>query len=77
MEIYTLDSNVGKSIFHRIGLNPAAEVVVRNKFSRRNLLRLTANWQVWLIGMEACPAAHFLGRILRQQEHDVRLIPAQ
>jgi len=63
--------------FHRIGLNPAAEVVVRNKFSRRNLLRLTANWQVWLIGMEACPTAHFLGWILCQQGHDVRLIPAQ
>jgi transposase len=30
-----------------------------------------------LIGMEACSGAHFLGRALRQQGHEVRLIPAQ
>nr|WP_278045564.1 transposase [Edaphobacter modestus] len=30
-----------------------------------------------LIGMEACSGAHFLGRTLREQGHDVKLIPAQ
>jgi transposase len=30
-----------------------------------------------LIGMEACSGAHFLGRVLREQGHDVKLIPAQ
>jgi transposase len=30
-----------------------------------------------LIGMEACSGAHFLGRALRAQGHDVKLIPAQ
>jgi len=32
---------------------------------------------VELIGMEACRGAHFLGRALREQGHEVRLIPAQ
>jgi transposase len=32
---------------------------------------------VELIGMEACGGAHFLGRSLREQGHEVRLIPAQ
>jgi len=27
--------------------------------------------------MEACGGSHFLGRALREQGHDVRLIPAQ
>jgi len=27
--------------------------------------------------MEACGGAHFLGRALREQGHEVRLIPAQ
>ena len=27
--------------------------------------------------MEACGGAHFLGRALREQGHDVRLMPAQ
>jgi transposase len=33
--------------------------------------------QTCLIGMEACSGAHFLGRVLREQGHDVKLIPAQ
>jgi transposase len=30
-----------------------------------------------VIGMEACGGAHFLGRALREQGHEVRLMPAQ
>jgi transposase len=41
------------------------------------LLAFTANVQAQLIGMEACSGAHFLGRALRAQGHDVRLMPAQ
>ncbi len=33
--------------------------------------------QTSLIGMEACSGAHFLGRVLREQGHNVKLIPAQ
>jgi transposase len=50
---------------------------VRKKSSRTQLLRFTANRQVQLIGMEACGGVHFLGRTLREQGHEVRLIPAQ
>jgi transposase len=32
---------------------------------------------VQLIGMEACSGSHFLGRALREQGHEVRLMPAQ
>ena len=41
------------------------------------LLQFTANLKVKLIGMEACGGSHFLGRALREQGHEVRLIPAQ
>ena len=51
--------------------------MVRKKFSRNQLLRFTANLQVELIGMEACGGSHFLGRALREQGHEVRLMPAQ
>ncbi len=30
-----------------------------------------------LIGIEACPGAHFLARALLQQGHDVKLMPAE
>ncbi len=77
MEIHTIGIDLGKTIFHLVGLNESGEVVVRKKFSRAQLLHFTANRDVHLIGMEACGGAHFLGRALREQGHEVRLIPAQ
>ncbi len=42
-----------------------------------DLGKFTANMQMSLIGLEAYSDAPFLGRPLRKQGHDVRLIPAQ
>lgn len=77
MELQTLGIDLGKTVFHAVGLNARGEVVVRKKFSRPQLLRYTANLRIALIGMESCGGAHFLGRALREQGHEVRLIPAQ
>ena len=41
------------------------------------MLAFTANVEVQVIGMEACSGAHFLGRALREQGHEVRLMPVQ
>ena len=77
MEIRTIGIDLGKTVFHLVGLNARGEVVVRKKCSRIQILRFTANLQVSLIGMEACGGAHFLGRALREQGHDVRLMAAK
>ena len=77
MEIHTIGIDLGKTVFHLVGLNPRGEVVVCKKCSRNQILRFTSNLRVSLIGMEACGGAHFLGRALREQGHDVRLMPAQ
>jgi len=77
MELRTLGIDLGKATFYAVGLNERGAVALRKKFSRVQLLRFTANLKVALIGMEACGGAHFLGRILRKQGHEVRLIPAQ
>jgi hypothetical protein len=52
MQIRTLGIDLGKTVFHLVGLNAEGEVVMRKKFSRKQLLRFTANLQVALIGME-------------------------
>src|SRR3954451_3270003 len=77
MELHTIGIDLGKTIFHLVGLDSCSQVVVRKKFSRAQLLRFTANRPVCLVGMEACGGSHFLGRALREQGHDVRLMPAQ
>src|SRR6266436_8977934 len=76
MELHTIGIDLGKTVFHLVGLNLRGEVVVRKKFSRKRLLHFTANLKVELIGMEACGGAHFLGRALREQGHEVRLTSA-
>src|SRR6201993_5470629 len=77
MKIHALGIDLGKTVFHLVGLDANGQVVVRKRCSRTQLLAFTANVQAQLIGMEACSGAHFLGRALRAQGHDVRLMPAQ
>src|ERR1017187_5772783 len=64
MQLHTIGIDLGKTVFHLVGLNLRGEVVVRKKVSRKQLLHFTANLQVKLIGMEACGGSHFLGRAL-------------
>jgi transposase len=77
MEIHTIGIDLGKTLFHLVGVDASGAVVVRKRCSRKQLLAYTANVRVQVIGMEACSGPHFLGRALRQQGHDVRLMPAQ
>ena len=77
MQIHSVGIDLGKTTFHLVALGEAGKVLVRKKFSQRQLLAYTANLQTCLIGLESCSGAHFLGRALRKQGHDVRLIAAQ
>jgi len=77
MQIHSVGIDLGKTTFHLVALGAAGKVLVRKKFTQRQLLTYTANMQTSLIGLEACSGAHFLGRVLRKQGHDVRLIAAQ
>jgi transposase len=77
MQIRSVGIDLGKTTFHLVALGAVGKVLVRRKFSQRQLLTFTANMPTSLIGLEACSGAHFLGRELRKQGHDVRLIAAQ
>ena len=48
MEIHTIGIDLGKTVFHLVGLNARGEVVVRKKCSRDQILRFTANLRVTL-----------------------------
>jgi transposase len=77
MKIHSIGIDLGKTTFHLVALGAAGKVLVKKKFTQKQLLIYTANLQTSLIGLEACSGAHFLGRALRKQGHDVRLIAAQ
>lgn len=77
MKLQALGIDLAKNVFHLVGLDSCGQVVIRKRCSRRQVLAFTANVQVEVIGMEACSGAHFLGRALREQGHEVRLMPAQ
>jgi hypothetical protein len=77
MQIHSVGIDLGKTTFHLVALRAAGKVLVKKKFTQRQLLIYTANMRTSLIGLEACSGAHFLGRALRKQGHDVRLIAAR
>ena len=77
MQIRSVGIDLGKTTFHLVALGDNGKVLLRKKFSQKQLIAFTANMQTCLIGMEACSGSHFLGRALREQGHDVKLIPAQ
>jgi transposase len=66
MHIVSVGIDLGKTTFHLVALGVAGKVLVRKKFTQRQLLTYTANMQTSLIGLEACSGAHFLGRSLRK-----------
>ncbi len=77
MKLQMLGIDLGKTVFHMVGVDSTGRMAIRKRCSRTQLLAFTANLQVQLIGMEACSGAHFLGLALREQGHEVRLMPAQ
>ena len=62
MQIRSVGIDLGKTTFHLVALGAAGKVLVKRKFTRKQLLAFTANMQTSLIGLEACSGAHFLGR---------------
>jgi transposase len=75
--VATIGIDIGKNIFHLVGLDQRGHIVLQLKTSRGQLDRRLANVPRCLIGMEACSGAHHIGRHLEALGHDVRLIPAQ
>jgi transposase len=76
-QIAVIGIDIGKSVFHLIGLDQRGAIVMKAKLSRGQLESRLANLPPCLIGMEACPGSHHLSRRLIALGHDARLMPAQ
>lgn len=69
--------DLGKNIFHLVGLDERGAVVQRVKFRRDTLLAFFERARSTLVGMEACPGSQWLARKLLAMGHSVRIVPAQ
>ena len=77
MTVHVCGTDIGKTVFHLVGLSKEGHVVQKKRFSRKQLLTYMVNTPACLVGIEACPGAHFLARALAGQGHDVKLMPAE
>jgi transposase len=75
--IVTIGIDLGKNTFHVVGFDATGAIILRKKRSRNQLEQSLANIPPCLIGMEACAAAHYVGRKLEKIRPSVRLLPAQ
>jgi transposase len=75
--IAVIGIDIGKNVFHLIGLDKRGAIVFKAKLSRGQLMARLANLPPCLIGMEACVGAHHLSRRLIALGHDARLMPAK
>lgn len=72
MDLHAIGIDLGKTIFHLVGLSRTVEVVARKKFSRTQLLRFTSEWAVILprsilaVGLNSCACEH-AGSYLRSR----------
>lgn len=77
MEISTIGIDLSKTSFHVVGLNARGEIVLRRKFSRKQLLHFTSNKQRMLVAWRPAAERTFSAAHFGAQGHDARLMPAQ
>lgn len=68
--------DIGKEIFHVVGLGTDGKTAFRWKIKRLALKDVFEKIPPCIIGMEACLSAHFVSRMLRALGHEPRIIPA-
>ena len=73
-EIKVLGIDLGKDVCSVVGMDGSGKVLLRRRMRRDTVVKLAAGMPSCIVAMEACCGAHHLGRHLRDQGHDVRLM---
>jgi len=74
MKVSVLGIDLGKNICSIVGLDETGAVVLRRRVKRKTLIGVAAKLSPCIVAMEACCGAHYLGRLIADQGHDVRLM---
>ena len=59
MKVHVCGIDIGKTVFHLVGLSREGQIVTKRRFSRKQLITFTVNMPSCLIGIKACPGASF------------------
>jgi transposase len=76
-EITTIGLDLAKHVFQVHGVDAEGATVLRKQLRRGQLVAFFARLPGCLVGLEACPTAHYWARELQALGHEVRLMPAQ
>src|SRR5215210_6975050 len=74
MQIAVLGIDIGKNSCSIAGLDACGRIVLRRRLRRESVIKLAADLPPCVMAMESCCGAHHLGRVLREQGHQVRLM---
>ena len=74
-EVSTIGLDIAKSVFQVHGIDDTGAVVMRKRVGRAKVLELFGGLSPCLVGIEACPSAHYWSRELQALGHTVRLMP--
>ena len=74
MQIAVLGIDLGKNSCSIVGLDVGGAVVLRRRMRREGVIKIAAKLKRCVVAMEACCGAHHVGRVLRAQGHEVRLM---
>src|SRR6516164_7172949 len=74
-EVSTIGLDVAKSVFQVRGVDGTGAMVMRKRVGRSKVLEFFAGLSPCLVGIEACPSAHYWSRELQALGHTVKLMP--
>ncbi len=69
--------DVGKNVFHVVGLDAGGTPVQKATFRRDAVLQFFERASPTVVGMEACPGSQWLARKIMAFGHTVRIVPAK
>jgi transposase len=74
-EVSTIGLDIAKSVFQVHGVDGTGAVVMRKRIGRLKVLEFFGGLSPCLVGLEACPSAHYWSRELQALGHTVKLMP--
>lgn len=76
-QITRIGMDTSKNVFQLHGVNEAEEPVLRQKLTRREMVRFFEKLPPTVVAIEACGSAHHWARFLGSLGHEVKLIAPQ